>query len=90
MRRYAAETNYPYPDLLNLMFAHLRTLAGKRDRGEITEGDFQIQIAELQTRIAAEEQRRNAIARGVAAQGQAASGAQLQGLGIFLRSMQPR
>jgi hypothetical protein len=58
--------------------------AEKIDRGEITEAEFQVQLAELGTRVASEEERRRSLNhQAEAAQTFQAQAAMLQGLSAF-------
>lgn len=84
------ERNYPYMDLVDLYEAARLVGAEKVDKGQITVAEYNFQLAELQTRIAAEEQRRGlAVANTQIAQTQAqaataqGNGAMLQGLAAF-------
>jgi hypothetical protein len=84
------EANYPYMDLVSLYEAARLVGAEKVDKGQITVAEYSFQLAELQTRIAAEEQRRGlAVVNTQIAQTQAqaaiaqGNGAMLQGLAAF-------
>ena len=76
---------------LIILFASARMAgADNLDKGKNTEAEVQLQMAELQKRIGAEEQRRNlALANALAIQADSqtanipASGALLQGLGAI-------
>lgn len=81
------ERRYPYMDLINLYEASRLVGAEKVDSGKITSAEYKLQLAELQSRMTSEEQRRNlAVANSQAMQAQAqaantaAAGALLQGL----------
>ncbi len=84
------EAGYPYMDLI-ILFASARMAGAENlDKGKNTEAEVQLQMAELQKRIGAEEQRRNlalANAQAIQADSQAAnipaSGVLLQGLGAI-------
>src|SRR5712691_8731260 len=84
------EAGYPYMDLI-VLFASARMAGAENlDKGKNTEAEVQLQMAELQNRIAAEEQRRNlalANAQAIQAESQSAnmpaSGVLLQGLGAI-------
>jgi hypothetical protein len=75
--------NYPNMDLVELVTASRLAGAEKIDRGEITEAEFQLQLAELGTRVASEEERRRANHQAAAAQTLQAQAAMLQGLSAF-------
>ncbi|MDO9298656.1 hypothetical protein [Bradyrhizobium sp.] len=90
------ERNYPYMDLVDLYEAARLVGAEKVDKGQITVAEYNFQLAELQTRIAAEEQRRGlAVANTQIAQTQAqaaaaqGNGAMLQGLAAFQAANRP-
>jgi hypothetical protein len=92
--------NYPYMDLVGLMTAARLAGAEQIDRGQITEAEMELQLAELKTRVANEERRRNleiAEAQNRAAmvstaQNQAvanSAAALLQGLSAFQAASRP-
>lgn len=56
------KANYPYMDLVYLGVSAKLAGAAKLDSGEITEDQFESQLAQLRTRIAAEETRRRSAA----------------------------
>jgi hypothetical protein len=62
MRQVIAASGYPHMDLVDLFLANRLVLARKIDNGELTPEDAELQEAELKTRIASEEQRRNVVA----------------------------
>jgi hypothetical protein len=91
------ERQYPYMDLVNLYEASRLVGAENVDRGKISEAEYKLQLAELKTRIASEEQRRGlAIANSQAIQAQAqaantqAQAAMLQGLSAFQMANRPQ
>ena len=58
----------PYPDLLDLTQAHLLAAAERVEKGQLTIAQASELIAQKNSEIAAEEQRRNLANRAVAAQ----------------------
>jgi hypothetical protein len=84
------EAGYPYMDLI-ILFASARMAGAENlDKGKNTEAEVQLQMAELQKRIGAEEQKRNhalANAQSIQADSQTAnipaSEVLLQGLGAI-------
>jgi hypothetical protein len=67
--KYAPTTRYP--DLAYLLIAKRSELAERQAVGKITRAQFRLELSELGTRLASEEQRRNNDANAVAAQQQA-------------------
>ncbi|MBU6463592.1 MAG: hypothetical protein KGK01_02060 [Bradyrhizobium sp.] len=91
------ERQYPYMDLINVYEAARLVGAENVDRGKISVAEYKFQLAELQSRLTAEDQRRNlAIANAQTAQAQAqatrnqASAAMLQGLSAFQMANRPQ
>jgi hypothetical protein len=85
------ERQYPYMDLINVYEASRLVGAENVDRGKISEAEYKLQLAELQSRITAEDQRRGlAIANAQIAQAQVdasnaqANAAMLHGLSAFI------
>lgn len=54
-----AESGYPYMDLVNLEIAYRMAVAHRLDKGELSEAEANLQLAELQTRLGSEQQRRD-------------------------------
>lgn len=84
------QRKYPYMDLVDVYEAARLVGAENVDKGRITEAEYNLQLAELRSRLTAEQQRRSlAVANTQAAQAQAhaantqAAGALLQGLGAL-------
>jgi hypothetical protein len=67
--KYASTTRYP--DLAYLLIAKRSELAERQAAGKITRAQFRLELSELGTRLASEEQRRNNDADAVAPQQQA-------------------
>lgn len=63
---------YRYPDLLDLKAATRSALADKVDRGMLSQADANLQFAQANSQMAAEEQRRANADRSVSAQEQVA------------------
>ena len=91
------ERQYPYMDLINVYEAARLVGAENVDSGKISEAEYKLQLAELQSRLVAEDQRRGlSIANTQAAQAQAqaantqAHAAMLQGLSAFQMANRPR
>ena len=89
--------NYPNMDLIYLETAARLAGAEKIDKGEITEAQFQLELAELGTRVASEERRRAIDLQNARSQAAAASASQgmatgqmLQGLSAFQAINQQR
>jgi hypothetical protein len=59
MRQVVAASGYPHMDLYDLFLANRMSLGEKIDNGELTPADAELKEAELRSRIASEEQRRN-------------------------------
>jgi hypothetical protein len=74
-RIYAAwqEAGDPYLDLLNIQLAAALVCGENIDKGKATEAECRLQIAELQSRLNNERQRREAMRAQAAAQTQAAN-----------------
>jgi hypothetical protein len=97
------ERRYPYMDLVNVYEASRLVGAEKVDSSKISVAEYKLQLAELQSRITSEEQRRNLAvansqsmqveAQSMQVQAQAATtaatGALLQGLGAFQAANRP-
>ncbi len=81
------EVDYPHMDLINLVAASRLVGAEKVDKGELTEAEFQLQLAELQTRIVSEEQRRNLAAANARSQAQSARAADTAATGVLLQGL---
>lgn len=64
--KYASTTRYP--DLAYLLIAKRSELAERQAAGKITRAQFRLELSELGTRLASEEQRRNNDADAVAPQ----------------------
>jgi hypothetical protein len=77
------QAQYPYMDLVQLQLSARLVGAENLDKKKITEAEFQLQLAELQTRIAAEEQRRRVEVSNAQANQAQANAALLRGLGAF-------
>jgi hypothetical protein len=92
---YAAwkEVGDPNLDLLNLWLAARLVGAENVDKGKITEAEYQLQLAELNSRITNEKRRRSFANAQVASQVQAAqaqsAAALLQGLAALQSSSRP-
>ena len=91
------ERKYPYMDLINVYEAARLVGAENADYGKLTEAQYKLQLAELQSRLTSEAQRRGlAVANTQAAQAQAqaanaqASAAMLQGLSAFQTANRPQ
>jgi hypothetical protein len=98
-----AKAGFPYMDLIYLLGAARLAGAEKIDKKELSEGEFQVQLSELMTRITNEARRRdlevvaahNQAIAAQAAQSQASAaqtqstGALLLGLGAFQSANQP-
>jgi hypothetical protein len=88
---------YPYMDLIELLAASRLVGAERIDKHEMTEAELQLQMAELNSRVTAEAQRRtlammNANSQSMAAHAQAQS-AQAQSTAVMLQGLsafQPR
>lgn len=96
MRQLWASAGYPYMDLVDLFLAYRMALAQRIDEGKLPKEEAQLLAAELQTRLASEEQRRNATALQAQAQAQQARsqwlqsyGALLQGLALWNQALSP-
>jgi hypothetical protein len=90
------ERRYPYMDLIDVYEAARLVGAEKVDAGKLSEGEYKLQLAELQSRLTAEDQRRNlAIANTQIAQAQVqvadaqSKAAMLQGLSAFRMATNP-
>jgi len=90
------ERQYPYMDLIELYEAASLVGADKVDSGRLSEPEYKLQLAELRSRMTAEEQRRTlAVANTRAAEAQAqaaatqANAAILQGLSAFQAANRP-
>ena len=55
-----AESGYPYMDLIDLRLAYRGVLAKRVDAGELSEEEFELQLAEYRAWITTEIMRRNA------------------------------
>ncbi|MGB8274222.1 MAG: hypothetical protein WCF16_03020 [Alphaproteobacteria bacterium] len=62
VQRNLSATNYPFPDLVQLVSAYRIACAQKMDGRELTEKDCTARMTELRQRIVAEETRRNGTA----------------------------
>jgi hypothetical protein len=74
------KARYRYMDLVNLYVAAQLVGSERVDKGEITEAQLQLELAELHTRLASEEQRR-------AVSYQHAQAAQTQANGVLLQGL---
>jgi hypothetical protein len=90
------ERRFPYMDLVDVYEAARLVGAENVDKGKLTEAEYTLQLAELRSRLATEEQRRNlAVANTQAAQAQAqaastqATAAMLEGLSAFQAANRP-
>jgi hypothetical protein len=90
------ERQYPYMDLIELYEAASLVGAEKVDSGKLSEAEYKLQLAELRSRMTAEDQRRRlAVANIQTAQVQAqaadtqANAAILQGLSAFQAANRP-
>lgn len=77
------EAAYPFNDLVYISIQARRFGANKVDMGEATEAEYQHDLAELQTRIAAEDSRRREIMKYGGLPKPVAGDVLLQGLNTF-------
>jgi hypothetical protein len=91
------ERKYPHMDLIDVYEAARLVGAENVDNGKLSEAEYKLQLAELKSRLAAEDQRRGlavASTQAVQAQAQAADmqahAAMLQGLSAFQSANRPR
>jgi hypothetical protein len=83
------ESGYPYMDLVNLLAAFRLAVGRRIDEGTLAEDDAQVQWAELTSRVAAEEQHRNAKRQQAYNQWLMSYGMLLQGLETWNQSWTP-
>ena len=77
------EAQFPYMDLI-FVFTAARVVGGENvDKGKITEAELNLELAELNSRIVAEEQRRNLAKSNAQAAQMQATGSLVQGLGAL-------
>jgi hypothetical protein len=86
-RQVIAASGYPHMDLADLLFAYRMALARRTDEGQLSEQEANLQLAELRTRLASEEQRRNIMTQQVELQAQQAYSHWLQGYGTLLQGL---
>jgi hypothetical protein len=80
---------YRYGDLMTLVQAQRKILAVKADRGEITTDEFDLQMAQVESSIAREENLRNLSERSVSAQESVGAAQALGAAASFIRATQP-
>lgn len=89
IRQVMQASGYPHMDLVNLLLAHRILLAERMDAGQLTEAEATVQLAELGTRITAEEQARALAASHAQSQRLIGLGATMQGMGTLNQSLNP-
>lgn len=89
MRRMIQASGYPHMDLVNLLLANRVLLAERMDAGQLTEAEATVQLAEMGTRITAEEQARALAASHAQSQRLIGLGATMQGMGTLNQSLKP-
>ncbi|WP_298107718.1 hypothetical protein [Bradyrhizobium sp.] len=81
------EAQYQYMDLV-FVAAAARVAGGENvDKGKITEAEYDLQLAELNSRIVAEEERRNLAKTNVQAAQMQARAAQVQATGSLIQGL---
>lgn len=89
MRQVMQASGYPHMDLVNLLLAYRILLAERMDAGQLTDAEATVLLAELGTRITAEEQARTLSASQSHSQRLIGLGAAMQGLGTLNQSLKP-
>lgn len=87
MRRMIQDSGYPHMDLVNLLLANRVLLAERMDAGQLTEAEATVQLAELLTRIAKEEQARATEEQARALAASRAYSERLMGIGMSMQGM---
>lgn len=78
IRFFYADSGFPYMDLVDLLLAYQIAVSKRIDIGEISEEEANVQLAEVETRIVSEEQRRSAVTAQASSQARQAQAAQEQ------------
>ena len=89
MRRVIQESGFPHMDIIDLLLASRLALSQRVDGGQLTEAEANLLLAELGIRLNSEIRYRNLAAYQAESARLAATGALLQGIGVWGQSLQP-